>query len=595
MKRNKYIIFIFLGILVIAFSFPIYHYKKKMLVYHKFGAPINPKENSIYRAPKLDSVFIPSEFNETSRLFYLCKSWGFLKFYHENHITIRPRINTILLDAIDKTMQITDRSEYGKLIEELIHSIQITPLSDQNPYPDIDDYWLINNKWMEDTLCLNDSIKEKLSTIFAKHTGKKNPYIFNKGIMGNVRMEEEDARNGNLRFTEPRVRLLGLFRFWNMINYFYVHKHYMDVDWDEALYQAIPRFLAANSEQEYRLEIYRLMNLLKDTHASYPITIDDVVTGSFRPNFRMMCVNDTFVVVSIRIPEYGDSGIQVGDIVLRVDGKEIHEIRDSHLSFVGGGNYWSEYRFLCNAILSRFDSTTLFTLQRGTEVIERKTKNYKAYDLHMENRKKEIENEKRPLYRWINDSIAYMDLVSATKKNFKKNYEAIRSAQTIILDLRCYPSTDLILPITDAFVPPNSFFAHITYPDTRYPGMVRWQKSTSDNIGSEDYYKGNVILLVNENTASYSEYMTMALQVNPKTKSVGYSSSGADGNYSLFEFPGKVKVLYTGIGIYYPDFTPTFRKGVRIDYVVEPTVKSIQQKKDLIYEAAIQLATSRRV
>ncbi|MFV0397164.1 MAG: hypothetical protein ACK5JU_04005, partial [Bacteroidales bacterium] len=107
MKRNKYIIFIFLGILVIAFSFPIYHYKKKMLVYHKFGAPINPKENSIYRAPKLDSVFIPSEFNETSRLFYLCKSWGFLKFYHENHITIRPRINTILLDAIDKTMQIT--------------------------------------------------------------------------------------------------------------------------------------------------------------------------------------------------------------------------------------------------------------------------------------------------------------------------------------------------------------------------------------------------------------------------------------------------------------------------------------------------------
>lgn len=52
----------------------------------------------------------------------------------------------------------------------------------------------------------------------------------------------------------------------------------------------------------------------------------------------------------------------------------------------------------------------------------------------------------------------------------------------------------------------------------------------------------------------FSEYLTMALQVNPRSITVGNSTSGSDGNVSLFTFPGKVLTTYSGIGIYYPDF-----------------------------------------
>ena len=82
----------------------------------------------------------------------------------------------------------------------------------------------------------------------------------------------------------------------------------------------------------------------------------------------------------------------------------------------------------------------------------------------------------------------------------------------------------------------------------------------------------------------------MALQRNARTVTIGRYSSGADGNYSLFNFPGNVKTIFTGSGIYYPDFTPTQRRGVKNDYIVEPNIEDIKNKRDAVYEKAIDIA-----
>ncbi len=86
--------------------------------------------------------------------------------------------------------------------------------------------------------------------------------------------------------------------------------------------------------------------------------------------------------------------------------------------------------------------------------------------------------------------------------------------------------------------------------------MVRYCKSTSRKIGDKKYFKGRVIVLVNEYTASYAEYTVMALQANPNIITVGNSTSGQMANVTFFEFPGKVTNHFFRIGIYYPDLTP---------------------------------------
>lgn len=142
--------------------------------------------------------------------------------------------------------------------------------------------------------------------------------------------------------------------------------------------------------------------------------------------------------------------------------------------------------------------------------------------------------------------------------------------------------------MADLFIPPNSIFAKITYADSRFPGMLRYHRS-SKPVGDKNHFDGTLIVLVDERTQSYSEYLTMLLQSNPNTITVGNASSGADGNVSTIVFPGNVKTLYTGIGVYYPDMTPTQRVGIKINYVVEPTIESVRNGVDVAFNKAIEL------
>ncbi|MDR0604710.1 MAG: peptidase S41 [Bacteroidales bacterium] len=585
--KKRYIIIPVLCGLVALLYFPISSYIQTLKIYHKFQSGINPVTDPIFNGSKSNLVYTPEEYDQTSRLFYLCKLWGFVKYNHEHLPFSAEKMDSVLIRAIPKVMGALSKNEYVSVLDSLLF-FRDTLFSGKNPYPDINDYYLINNDWMNDTVCLNSELKKKLETIFYTHSGKENSFVRNKSMVGNIRLRNEPEYTIS-DYTDRKLSLLALFRYWNVINYFGVYKNDAE-NWDEVLYQSISRFLNIESKKQYHQEIYRLTNQLRDTHASYPPTIDNVVFGPFRPNFKMMCIDSTFVIQKIRVPEYEKEDFQPGDIVFQVDNQDVRPLYDSLLQYVCGGNHWSNQSFGCNAVLSRNDSTTLFTILRGNDTLKIKSTNHTAWDLHQSERKAEKKNEKNVLYHWINDSIAYFNLRSATPDNFDKNYKDIQSASTIILDLRCYPNTHLILNLTNAFVPPNSFFAYVTYPDTRFPGMVRYCKSSPDRIGNENYYKGQIIVLVNEWTQSYSEYTTMALQANPKTITIGNSSSGSDGNISLFTFPGGVRTVFSGVGIYYPDFTPTQRIGVRIDYIVEPTIKDIKNNIDVAYERSINIA-----
>lgn len=560
-------------------------------IHSKFATELNKQKDSIYVEASLKPSFVPPEYNKTSRLYYLCKVWGFAKYYHNNNTKNVVNVDSVLLSAMPEIVAARDKKQFNALLlEKIINSIQFTPLNGKNPCPDIGKYSLIDNAWMADSTCLNRTVTNRLSELFTKYSGwnkgRSFGFVYNRNNAGTIRQANEKTYDD---FDDQNIRLLGLFRYWNMINYFYPLKNFMDESWDKVLYESISNFEKATTKESYHRSIYQLTNHLCDTHASFPPTIDEVVFGEYRPNFRMLNINDTLVIHKIRDKESFVDKLHVGDIVLEIDGVDALHLYDSLQTYVCGSTYWSNISFVCNAVLSRRDSVTDFTVLRGRDTLLLRSTNSTARDLFQKQRKNEKRNEKKKLYRWVNSNVAYFDLTSATYKNFKRNYTPIQSAKIIILDLRCYPDNHLIARIADHFVPPESLFAYVTYADADFPGMLRSHRS-SGYVGHRNYYKGRIIVLVNELTQSYSEYMTMLLQANPNTITVGRSSSGADGNVSTLVFPGGIKTLYTGIGIYYPGMIPTQRVGVKIDYNIEPTVKSIQKGIDLIYEKAIQLA-----
>ena len=102
-------------------------------------------------------------------------------------------------------------------------------------------------------------------------------------------------------------------------------------------------------------------------------------------------------------------------------------------------------------------------------------------------------------------------------------------------------------------------------------------------------------ILVDEVTQSQAEYTTMAFRSRPGTVVVGSQTAGADGNVSAIPIPGAQRTMISGIGVYYPDGTPTQGIGIVPDLEVRPSIAGIRAARDELLEAAVLRVLGRAI
>jgi hypothetical protein len=156
----------------------------------------------------------------------------------------------------------------------------------------------------------------------------------------------------------------------------------------------------------------------------------------------------------------------------------------------------------------------------------------------------------------------------------------------IIFDQRNYPNMTLWTIVNYLYSSPINI-SNYTYPDITYPGVLKWQ---SDYIGSGNPqpYEGNVRILMDEETQSQAEYTCMGLEQHPGAYKIGSTTSGGDGNASDVFLPGKISTFFSGLGIYYPDYTQTQRVGIIPDFEVHPTIAGIRAGIDEVLAFALE-------
>ena len=81
----------------------------------------------------------------------------------------------------------------------------------------------------------------------------------------------------------------------------------------------------------------------------------------------------------------------------------------------------------------------------------------------------------------------------------------------------------------------------------------------------------------------------MALRTAPDATVVGSQTAGADGNVTQIDLPGGIRTFYSGLGVFYPDGTPTQRIGIVPDVVATPTISGIQSGVDEVLQRAVAL------
>ena len=136
---------------------------------------------------------------------------------------------------------------------------------------------------------------------------------------------------------------------------------------------------------------------------------------------------------------------------------------------------------------------------------------------------------------------------------------------------------------------PNVVFSRGKSPSAKRAGAFICENDKTRKRKSKNGYNGKVYILINENTGSTGEFLTMYLKSSINAVLIGQNSAGADGNMVLLQLPGLIKTSFSGIGIYNPDGTKVQSIGIKPDFFVPRTYENIISGEDYILKYAIDL------
>lgn len=196
------------------------------------------------------------------------------------------------------------------------------------------------------------------------------------------------------------------------------------------------------------------------------------------------------------------------------------------------------------------------------------------------------------------DGSLYIHLGRITQKEVKKLSKNFSKYEGIIFDLRNYPLHVNSSDITKYLYPDQKEFIKVLSP-TEVPGVGDYDTKASLSFfkdpfkqgkPNKDYYKGKVVLLVDNQTVSKAEYVGLAIQNSPNCITIGEKTNGAVMNMIEVPLTDGDKVNYTGMTAFYPNGQVVQREGLKIDYVVKQSAShpgvdyQLQKALDLINE-----------
>ena len=93
--------------------------------------------------------------------------------------------------------------------------------------------------------------------------------------------------------------------------------------------------------------------------------------------------------------------------------------------------------------------------------------------------------------------------------------DSLSNLPKLIIDIRNYPN-GVLYEISKYLNPRPTDFVKLFIPDVNYPGRLFWINTLKTGTYNNSFYKGRVILLVNEQTQSHAEFTAMCLQSAPR-------------------------------------------------------------------------------
>lgn len=511
------------------------------------------------------------------RLAILCKVWGYTKYYHSVVANGETQWDDVLLGSIDQTMQTTSNSEFSQVLLLLFSKAGEMELP-TTPLPQIPDSLMMNIdiSWFSDSL-ISDSVREILDTISNRFRPQPNFYV-SGGVGSTPGFDNDTLYCQSGQYPAEPLRLLALFRFWNIINYFYPYKNIMDENWDSVLYEFIPQVRESSNKLQYHLSMREFTAHLNDGHGYFWSQTFNNWNGGYYTPFKIELIENQYVITKV-IQQNNE--FEPGDIILEIDKVSMEANIEKLLKYVHGSNNASVYKNFFDMLCYDTNTTVSVVYKRGnildTAICAR---GYYTGELF---------GYFGPTY-WDTTleegcNIGYVNMGKLTNDSLETIMDKLALTDAIVFDIRNYPN-EVFANLIDYLFEDGINIANLLCPDPCYPGTFAWY---FDHVSSNpsNSYQGKVILLFNELTMSQAEYTCMGLEQHPNSIKIGSQTAGADGNVTYIRLPGQIKAYFSGLGVFCHDFTQTQRIGIVPDIEIKPTLQGIIEQRDELLEAAL--------
>jgi len=525
---------------------------------------------------------------KTSDLAKLCKVWGLAKYYHPEVVSGNINWDYELFRVMPRVLE--EGADVNSILCEWVHSfdseISFEYKDKQYQIPQDMIQLRPSTDWCKDEKYLGENLSLELSKLLDINIAdRENAYVSFKDNSPYPYMENENSYP-NMKFDDTGYRLLGLFRYWNIIEYYYPYKDVIEEDWDQVLLEFIPKFVQGSDYESYLMTISELTTKIHDSHAVVEDKRGETIStrfGIYRFPVNFVIFNNQVVISKV----LKKCGLEPGDIVLKVGDKDIEEILENRRKYIsqsredmGGLIYYDLFR-------TNEKYTDVIVIRNGKTLVVNVKASQKRISVSVDTRTQAMEDGK--IY-YINGSLLKAGEIERTVNKWW-------NTQGLIVDLRNYPSKEIAFKLAEYLIPTKKEFFVASIPNPEVPGefyytvpYVSGKPEETDNRTLKDgVYKGKLVIIINEQTISQGETTVMSLKNTPGSVVLGRPSAGANGDVRCFTLPGNISTTISGFGVFYPDKTTTQRIGIQPDIYVEPTIEGIKEGRDEYIEKAIEI------
>ncbi len=523
---------------------------------------------------------------QVESLVTLGKVWGFVKYHHPRVAAGELDFDAELLRVLPAVLDAPERAACAQALvawlDELGAPAPCAPCAeapiDAHLAPELD--------WLADEARLGAELAARLARIHRdRFAGTAQHYVAFVPQIGNPDFAREKAY---AQFAEPDAgyRLLALFRFWNVIAWWFPYRDVIGADWDAVLAEFVPRFATARGAEAYQRELLALIARAHDTHANLWSSLEArPPTGAALLPVLVRFIEGRALVTGTTDPARPPAALRVGDVLLALDGEPVERLVERWAPYYAASNEPTRRRDLARELTRGAPGPVALRVERDGAELELTEERRPVAELGPE--RGATHDLAGPTFRLLAPEVGYLKLSTIQREDIAAHLAAAAGTRGLVLDLRNYPSAFVVFALGQHLVREPTPFVRFTQGTAANPGAFLWGVTLSVTPHAP-HYDGRVVILVDEVTQSQAEYTAMAFRVAPGALVVGSTTAGADGNVSSLVLPGGLGTMISGIGIFYPDGRPTQRVGIVPDIEVLPTVAGLRAGRDEVLEAGLR-------